>query len=162
MAEDKKKVWPLVERAFEQRMLESIRGGSSFSVNELMGNQLRALEVIRGDVISRLYPLMQGSQSSVSGISTAEEWKQAMRVNVLSLFAEASEILESTPWKPWRKAHVEGGMSMDEVQECKLEVVDAMCFMMNIWLLLGGTAAELGVLHEVKCDENIRRAKGTY
>lgn len=156
MGEDRKFVWPRLEAEVTQR-LEAIRTGKvqPLTMDQVVLEQYATLEKIPDTgVVLRSYDQDQP-------LSHTAEWKAAYRTHTLSAIAELSEALEWTPWKPWRSKHA-GGMSDDDVAECKLELVDTLCFLLNLWMLLGGDGNELAEAHRAKCLENQRRQKEGY
>ena len=78
------------------------------------------------------------------------------RNNILATHAELSEALEWISWKPWK---VTEPLTSNAKKNAQLEIVDALCFLLNTWNLLGGSPEELSGMHRAKCEENIRRQK---
>jgi hypothetical protein len=131
----------------------------------MLDNQFAAQQGIRtngpGHPIVELIKTIrsQGDAVAASGVGV---WKDQVRFMTLASFTELAEFLESTPWKPWRSAHATGSMTPEQLQEAKLEIVDLMCFLTTLWMLIGGTGDEMGLLHAAKCQENLNRQKAGY
>ena len=71
----------------------------------------------------------------------------------LAIHAETTELLEATPWKPWRP---DGYKPVDKVNVAE-EIVDILFFCASICEIWGIPAATLGTVLENKLIENRRR-----
>ena len=74
----------------------------------------------------------------------------------MGCITELNEMLENTPWKPWKKSAT---LKKDEL---KKEVVDLWHFVINITLACGITPKELYNMFEEKNEINIRRQEHGY
>ncbi len=163
MGEDKKDMTKLREQVM-------VRLKKSFTMVMLLDNQLSTQEAMR-DNESRGEPMIKNKE----GQFVQPGWPAKWRFNALALHAEVSEALEWMPWKPWKK--YEGitrfvddettpvnliPVSDDDLFNAKMELVDCLCFLLNMWIMLGGDADELGAMHEVKTHENIKRQLKGY
>lgn len=159
MGEDKKRVWDRIKNQYTCRLGEC---PDEITVRELLNKQFETVKGIPGNTVAETVRTLIMHPSLLLEVTATPEWKAEVRTQCLSLIAETTELLETTPWKPWRKAHTEGRMTEEQVQDAKLEVVDQLCFMLNLFMLLGGNGQELALLHQVKCEENLRRQKEAY
>lgn len=155
--EDRKLVWPRIAADVE-RLLGP--GFDPATVANLVKRQREVQDHVRGP-FQRLWPAPGERRSAefVAGATNDALWSAAVRVNVLATIAEMTETLEWTPWKPWRQPRL---MTPQEVHEARVEVADALCFLMNTWLLLGGDGELLDAIHAAKCRENVRRQQSGY
>ena len=163
MAEDRKDVWaklkPRIEELQKQFMLDRLENPTVSSVVML---QLQALKSIKGAVLE---PLRSASGVAVQPAEVRlsmrlPDWPAHFKENILACHAELSEALEWTQWKSWKR--YQELLSEGDVQNAKLELVDALCFLINCWTLLGGSGAELALMHRAKCEENIDRQQKGY
>ncbi len=83
---------------------------------------------------------------------------------VLALTDELHELLNRTPWKPWRNYKVpeDFNPSQDEVKEIKMELVDILHFFVNLCLIFNLSAQELFDFYMAKNSENIKRINRGY
>jgi len=172
MAEQQKQVWEKVRDEYMRRTLEAheyiLQTGqtpASFSLPSILVRQ-RVFQYACKPIDARRNTMMEVAVHDQSFERTGTElWREMMRTNVLACMAEMIELLETCPWKPWKTSgDHELGLSMEDAKlwEARLEVVDAFCFMMNCWMLLGGDGAMLANLYAAKMDENHARQKGGY
>ena len=172
MAEQQKQVWEKVRENYMRRMLKAqeyiLQTGqspASLSLPQIVVRQRVFQQACKPISKERdgMFALDHDGQSFER--TGTELWREMMRTNVLACMAEMIELLETCPWKPWKTSgDHELGLSMEDAKlwEARLEVVDAFCFMMNCWMLLGGDGAMLANLYAAKMDENHARQKGGY
>lgn len=154
MAEDRKEVWPLVRENFT-RALGLERGVGSMS--EMFQNQMMVLQQLKTTTAKDCL-VASGSSNPFNGPA---DWQGAFSTNILSAQAELMEALESTNWKPWKTSFGKP-LTTEQLRELQCELVDVLCFILNLWALTGGTGVELFALHKAKCLENLRRQKVGY
>jgi len=162
MGEDQKLVWPKLARRVD-KLARSTNPIFDGSLGRVFGRQVHFNKALKrsfkGASVADFAYL--GSARVVR--ATADpEWRALFRTHVLACVAELTEALEWTPWKPWRSRHKRKQMTAAEVRECKLEVVDALCFLLNLWALLGGNGLDLALYHAAKTQENHRRQRAKY
>ena len=176
MAEDRKKVWEKVRKKYEelkedyeQRMEDDfpqdVFALSSISLARIVEVQREFQGKCKPVKPERFVQFLH--QAPGTGLPRAGDplWREMLRVNVLACISEMIECLETCPWKPWKDQgdHAEGAKMSEEVMwEARLEIADAFCFMLNVWMLLGGDGAELGNLYLAKMGENHRRQEEGY
>jgi hypothetical protein len=94
---------------------------------------------------------------------TAEEahaFIRAVEGQALALMMEAAELMDWLPWKHWKKS---GELTLAEVRkEVAMESIDALHFLVNIWLLLDVKPEMVWELYFTKNEENARRANRGY
>jgi hypothetical protein len=173
MAEDRKKVWPKVMEAYFKQVEETkhhrIVSPSLPRSDLLMANLVKVQRAFQKECKpvseernANFSPNVEVNDDAHALLRSGDPlWREMMRVNVLATIAEMTELLETTPWKPWRQNDGKV-MLADEVWEARLEVMDAMCFLMNCWLLLGGDGECFAHLYLAKMSENSRRQKEGY
>ena len=82
--------------------------------------------------------------------SQTKEW-------VLAIVAELGEILEWTNWKPW-KTRAE---DLPNIEELRIELIDVLHFILNLFIVWGVTPDLLMELFERKHRDNVlRQTKG--
>jgi len=176
MAEDRKKVWEKVKAAYEAEMKRfsddceddfphDMIAEARFSMIQIMEVQRRFQSKCKPVTPER--QVMFADQPEGYGLPRAGShlWREMMRVNILAQIAEMIELLETCPWKPWKNQgdHAPCTAMKEEVLwEARLEIIDAFCFMMNCWMLLGGTGSQFAALYLAKMGENHRRQKEGY
>ena len=89
------------------------------------------------------------------------KWQQQAQLFQSAAVAELFEFLETTHWKQWR-SNFSAPLTEDERREAQLELIDAFCFIVNLWFLTGGSPEDFYAMHAAKCIENIRRQKAGY
>ena len=89
---------------------------------------------------------------------TRKETMQALRNNVLALHTEATELLDSFPWKPWRPMEHQ---TLD-INNAKEELVDCLFFLGAIAEIAGITPAEWIDAFENKLTVNYLRLDNGY
>jgi hypothetical protein len=88
---------------------------------------------------------------------------ELVKVNADSLMMEAAELKDWTPWKHWSQRAgnkhplAEDLGSPEHVEEMKIEVADAFCFLINCASALDMNASELAKYHEKKMGTNHER-----
>ena len=87
-----------------------------------------------------------------------EKLMAALRDNVLALQVEVSELLDSFPWKPWRKMTSQ----TYDYENAKEEVVDIIFFLAGICEITGITAEGIEDKFIVKLAENYNRINYGY
>jgi dimeric dUTPase (all-alpha-NTP-PPase superfamily) len=88
------------------------------------------------------------------GLRSKERWTKEL---VVCMVDELSEVLGQINFKHWKKTRQE----VDEV-EVKYELVDLLCFLLNLMLVWGMTPEEIFSMHKAKVWENYRRQKRGY
>jgi len=169
MAEERKKVWKKLENWYKEEVLctdkniqklGKLAASGRLSLPEIVEVQrefqkrCKPISAERDGMFSYAYPLNE------LGRTGDPLWQEMMRVNVIATVAEMMELLETCPWKPW-KTYTKP-MQKEEVMEARLEIVDALCFLMNCWMLLGGDGEDLAHLYLAKMKENHRRQEEGY
>lgn len=79
-----------------------------------------------------------------------------IRVFCLAAMVELSEMLQETPWKPWKK-----NQEFNKVL-AKEELIDVMHFIVNLALCLGMTYDEFDFMFMEKNKVNFRRREYGY
>lgn len=76
--------------------------------------------------------------------------------NVTALTDELHELLGETSWKPWAKGdHV-------DVPAAKGEAIDALHFLLNLFIVLDMSAEEVMFRYKAKREKNIKRQEDGY
>ena len=101
------------------------------------------------------YHLRLGYNYNEMGVECAME---AMRNNCLALHAEVAELLNSFPWKPWRRKR---DQTLD-TENAKEEVIDCLFFLGAICEIAGIQPTELTQTFREKLAENYRRLNNGY
>lgn len=83
------------------------------------------------------------------------EYRRSM---ALGLFMEVAELVDSTPWKPWRP---EKDQTMD-LGNAQIEIVDCLFFLVGIARSLGIDGEDIVQTFEMKLTENYARIKSGY
>jgi dimeric dUTPase (all-alpha-NTP-PPase superfamily) len=86
------------------------------------------------------------------------EKMQALRNNALALSMEVAEVVNSTPWKPWRKIQ-------DQVfnrSNAAEEIIDCLFFLGAISEILNISPEELDVTFDGVLEQNYKRIKSGY
>jgi hypothetical protein len=158
MAEDKKDVHSKLNERLKELLTKFTNDGGKFSTLQEVSDLQR---MVQGEMKNGAFPFMHARAPIDVGVDSMNElWKRALRDNILAAHAELSETLEWAPWKPWRTSAPQ--MTESDVQNMKFEIVDTLCFMLNVWHLIGGTGEELALMHRAKSEENIRRQREGY
>lgn len=175
MGEEQKKVWPKIKAKYEA-LRTNCKQQSDGCLQDVFANMSmpHIVEVQRNfqakckpSNLSWLFEYQDVKPGEPLTLPRAgkEAWREKIRTHILAAIAEMTECLETCPWKPWKDQgdHAEGSiMSEEKLWEARLEVVDAFCFLMNVWLLLGGDGVELANLYLAKMGENHRRQREGY
>jgi len=77
---------------------------------------------------------------------------EAIRNNCLALIVEATEVLNETHWKPWKK--YDNPPNLDLLQE---EIADCLAFIFNLAFEAGLDAQDLAKILYDKQDKNMER-----
>ena len=85
-----------------------------------------------------------------------EEKIQYIRIMVLALDDELHEALAEISWKPWASAHY---INRDAYVS---ELIDAMHFLVNLFLVAGCDAREVAGLYAMKSAKNHKRQNDGY
>lgn len=96
---------------------------------------------------------------------TYGELVAVMRGNVENVHMEMAEVLESLPWKYWKHTHVEHlgeSVSHEHRMELLFEIADALHFLINMVIAVGGTWDDLMRVFYAKQLENRRRQNVGY
>lgn len=99
-----------------------------------------------------------------SQLSPEKELPQFIKDMVLAATDELHELLNRTPWKPWRsyKFPEDYHPSDEELREIKMELVDVFHFFINLCLAFNMSADELFKFYIAKNKENLDRIKRGY
>lgn len=92
-----------------------------------------------------------------------ETWKMSdgelvgyLKDQILAMLDESHEALNELGWKPWATSrHI-------NEEEFKGELVDVLCFLVNLALGVGLTANDFAALHAEKVGRNIKRQREGY
>lgn len=76
-----------------------------------------------------------------------------IKENLLALIVEATEVLNEIPWKPWKDYK----NYLVNIDNLKMETIDCLIFLLNIFNELGMSAEEIHQLVTSKQDNNIKR-----
>lgn len=79
-----------------------------------------------------------------------------VKENVLAAIVELTEVLNETPWKPWKQYDPQSGRFMD-VGALLTEMTDVLQFWANMVICMGFTPEEVTSALEKKWAENYRR-----
>ncbi len=170
MAEERKKVWEKIARWYQEQQEHTRHDAKHYGERTAFG-RLSLPEIVdeQRSFQYRCRPVSKQRDAmferdpyprATFARSATPLWQDMMRTNVLATIAEMIELLETCPWKPWKKDAP--AMTEDQVQEARLEIVDALCFLLNCWMLLGGDGEELAHLYYAKMKENHRRQEEGY
>lgn len=110
--------------------------------------------------------LLQGifaRQGHFQALLGNETWKMDdgelvgyLKDQILAMLDESHEALNELGWKPWASSrHI-------NLEEFKGELVDVLCFLVNLAMGVGLTANEFAALHEEKVGRNIKRQREGY
>ena len=83
---------------------------------------------------------------------------QYFRENVLALYQEVAELVDSTPWKPWRSVKDQ----KYDVPNATREVIDCIFFLGAICDILGISPEEIEVMFRIVLQNNYTRIKQGY
>ena len=83
-----------------------------------------------------------------------EHWTKE---HVVCMLDELSEVLGQINWKHWKKTRRE----VDEM-EIRYELIDLLCFLLNLMLVWGMTPKDIFTMHKAKLFENHKRQKRGY
>lgn len=76
--------------------------------------------------------------------------------NVTALTDELHELLGETSWKPWAKG------DFVDIPAAKGEAIDALHFLLNLFIVLDMSAEEVMVRYKAKRQKNIKRQEDGY
>jgi len=89
-----------------------------------------------------------------------EEWQAYVSSQILALIAESVEVLEETPWKPWKASRP---IADDELARLRVELVDVLHFLVNLFIAAGMDADDVLLAFEAKAGINeLRRLSGDH
>lgn len=112
------------------------------------------------DHLVRLFKLQEELQRKMgyefNWMSTREK-VEYIRWNVLAATAELHEALDETSWKPWAT-----GIARLDRHRFRGELVDALHFLINMWLAAGYSAHEVYEAYTAKHDVNQARQAAGY
>jgi dimeric dUTPase (all-alpha-NTP-PPase superfamily) len=86
-----------------------------------------------------------------------EERAEFVRSQALALIDEVSEALDEVRWKPWQFPR--GQMDSDAFGR---ELVDALHFLVNLWLVAGWEADDVIAAYQAKAEVNANRQAVGY
>jgi dimeric dUTPase (all-alpha-NTP-PPase superfamily) len=78
------------------------------------------------------------------------------RINMLAIIVELSESLQETAWKPWKK------QQETDYKKLKEELVDALHFMLNLFIFAGMNAEDIFNEYMKKNKVNFKRQDEGY
>lgn len=87
---------------------------------------------------------------------TTAERVELVKQYILAAEDELHEVLNETSWKPWAT-----GVKFNE-ENIKRELVDVLCFLVNLCLLAGMSPLDLAGRHAAKTKVNIARQETGY
>ncbi len=96
---------------------------------------------------------------------TFKEKVDNLTIQKRNLDTEFVELIERLPWKEWKTYSAEqlsGWTSKEQELETKFEYVDMLHFFINLGLLIGISAEEVGQLYYLKNKENFDRQERGY
>lgn len=111
------------------------------------------------DRLAAMFGIQESFQASL-GIDLAtddlDERVALVKDNVLAATDELHEVLHETSWKPWAT-----NKKFNEA-EVQAELVDVLCFVLNLCLVSGLTADRLNALYLQKMAVNFKRQELGY
>ena len=117
---------------------------------------------VRGDVdllvaiFDRQLEVQRAAKTDPTVMVDMEQRIQYLKDMVLAAEDELHEVLGETGWKPWATSrHI-------NLEEARDELVDVVCFVVNLSLALDMTPHELARRHAVKVDTNLARQRDGY
>ena len=138
MGEDKKDVWAKLGADVEKYKQDFITPGDIHMLLKWQADTQNAMK---------------------EGVGAGVFESDKMRTHTLAAIAELIEALEWTSWKPWKRPTA---MTENQLGNAKFEIIDALCFIFNIWRMLGGTPSELMAMYYLKSRENVERQQKGY
>lgn len=114
-----------------------------------------------GDLLSGIWTAQEEFQLRLGHdvrMMTGAQRMEYIRLNILALEDELHEALAETNWKPWSKA--EPGFR--DVSAYQGELIDCLCFLVNLMLVSGMTYDEAADRYAAKMSVNHARQDAGY
>lgn len=89
-----------------------------------------------------------------------DKFIELVKVMVLSLQDECSELLNELPWKPWKAGH--NDPDKIDMVEARFEVIDLAMFVNNLVMIMFDDHAQFNAYFAAKLKENVRRQVEGY
>lgn len=117
---------------------------------------LNALRFIQDNVT---YPLNSYASNPLHSFEYKKGAIEKIRINMLSMFVELGELINTMEWKPWKKGHI------TDTQRVEEELADVLAFLGNILSAIQAAYPTISINTIVTqylktCENNIKRFQG--